>query len=229
MFKSLRLAIMGAALFLLPVQAHAALFFALDADPGTPGVQSSIEVLRGTDFTVEVLVTELPIGSPSVFDALSVGLEYNTGFSGPVLAPGPGGASWELITAPPSTPVAAFDLVKGSFVGTGSAAVPAPGGFPSPFDVAGPYLLIHPSGPFAIPLSVPISVLRIGFSATQIGMTEIEFAVGPGATGASFGGSPLSIGPTTGAFISVVPEPLSVLTFGAGLAGIGLIRRRRRT
>lgn len=236
MFKSLRLVVLSAALCLLTTQAHAFYLALIDADPGTDGIQGSREVQRGTTFSVDLVVVD-SFSTP--FDALTFAIEFNTVPFAPVLAPGPTGPTWSDV--PLFAPGATLDLnasapvplIPGTPAAVGAAVPPStPTG-----DVAGTFGLSSVDGPFAIdPPALPVSVLTIDFTATDIGTTDIDPRIAgifsPDVVFDLFfflGGAPVFAGVTNvGASITVVPEPLGVLSFATGLAGLGLFRRRRR-
>ena len=196
-------------LFTAITAAPAALLVSVDMDTGTPGIQSSISVLPGAAFSVDLWVTVDAAGLSS----FSISSTFDT---------------TELSLNPPGGPAASQPALPGGL---------APFTPPSENNGLGQVYSFN-GGTFGTgPVSTSFIFGSISFTApTPVTNGVDDVSVGyfnlPGAIDDAFNNASVSVAPGTvftGGKVNIVPEPCSaaLLILGACVSG-ALTRRRMR-
>lgn len=211
----------------------------IDLDPGTAGIQSSLSVVSGASFTIDMVLTGDGVFA---FDSFAFAADFNNlgavlGLSGGTGSPAAGG-----ITG--LAPILAADLFSGAPVGPGTpltpSGVPFPltPGFTASSDGVGIVSLGLPFGPLPIPAGVTIDLFSLTLVAMAPGASDVIPNAGglPGGLllgGLALGGAPVPFA-TTGGTVTVMPSvgaiplPAAVWLFATALVGLlGFSRRRK--
>jgi hypothetical protein len=208
----------------------------IDMDPGTAGIQNSLNVLLGSSFDVSVVITG---DGTSAFETAVLEVAFSG--AGPVLglAAGTGSpvAGDLAALAPfPSTflsALAVIDASTGSPVALGSALDTLTLPSPTTSGLAG---LIAFFGPFStIPAGQTAELFRLTFDALSVGSSQLSASAGL-LGGLALAGTALTFDTQSGT-VSVTdpgagptpaPEPSVLMLLSTGLLSLVWSRRRKR-
>ncbi|OUR77347.1 hypothetical protein A9Q83_11670 [Alphaproteobacteria bacterium 46_93_T64] len=197
----------------------------VDLDPTTPGIQTTLNVIAGSSFTFDMVLTG---DGSSLFDLFAFAADFNS--SGAVLGL-PGGMR-VAGTIAGTAPVTALDIstaattVPGSLLGT--LPFPVTPGFTTSSGGVG---IISLTTPFAgpIPAGTTIDLFSLTLNALTPGTSRIIPSTGGGLGGLVYAGAFV---PTTlrggSVTVSAIPLPAAFPLFAAALAGFGFAGYRRR-
>ena len=207
--------------------AAAAPVIAVDMDPITPGIDSTLTVLPGDVFTVDVVIFDDGTGPTTTFDTVILEVFFND--AGTVLGLGPTGPLGGTLA---SNSLFTLDVFGGGFSATGASLGVGPSGAP---------FLSFADGSGAIGLAdfltftvgtTPTTIFSLDFTALAVGTSGILAAgTPPGSPELALSGSPIFATLQSGT-VEVVPEPGTVALLGSGLAGMlawGWRRHGRQT
>jgi len=214
--------LVAALMLLLGVGNARAIPLAVDMDPGTPGIQTSLSVTQGDSFAVDVVL----VGDGSTtFDTSLFSLDYND--AGAILSLSGAPTAGDLAGMAPAFAGDFFGLVvvsPGSPLVVNTSLFPPSGGFASSSGGMG---LSSLDVPFPVLLSGnEISIFSMIFSADAVGSSTLSLASGS-LGGLALAGSPVLASLSSGSVsVSAVPEPGAFLLLGSALAGMFVLRRR---
>ena len=210
---------------LLWSQPSSGLTLAIDLDPTTPGIQSTLTVGLGATFGADLVLVGDGVAT---LDELLVDVGYND--AGLVLASGPGSVVALALSA---TVPMAWDSTVPS-VGPPLPAPPAPL-VPLGLTPVGPFTASEGGfGYYTTPGSFPVvgsgvTITVAGFSLTAVGIGTSAVAPIPTGGGAALflSGSPVPSTFLAGA-VTVIPEPTTCALTLFGMAALCAGRRCRR-
>lgn len=210
--------------------ASAALLVSIDMDPTTPGIQSTLTVVEGTNFDVDVVLTS--DGSP--FDTAILQIDFNDAGSTLGLVGGPTAGS--IVATSPLV----IDAFTGLPVLSGAplSTLPAPPsvGFTETTGATGVVSLLGPF--FLAPLSVT-DLFGQSFNALALGTSSLIANTGllgglagfgqPAAFSTIAGTVNVIAAPVNPPTPTPAPEPTILMLFGAGLLGLARFTRKTQT
>lgn len=210
---------------LLHSHAASASVIAIDADPGSPGIQTSRTVTNGTGFTIDVVLDTTGDILPTNFDTTIIEVSFND--AGAVLTSGSAragalaGAFFTLdffgfVPTAPGLPLNSGPSIPAAGFANGSSQMGLFNG--APFFTVGP-------GTTTTMFSLDLTAIAVGTSSLlasdQIGGTELAlggFQVPAGLQTATI--TAQAAGPDP------IPEPTTLFLLILGLAGFGFARKR---
>ena len=238
---------LAAALILLggTTTASAISVISIDLDPTTAGIQSTLGVILGSSFTIDVVITGDGVMG---FDTIAFDVAFNdlgavlglTGGTGSPTAGALAGTAPGLF--PVTLPGEALDAFGGAAVAPGGSLTsdlfPLAAGFAGGIGGVG---LLSPGpgfpiggGPFpTIGSGATIPVFSLTLLAMGPGTSTVLPSTGGGLGGLAFFGGPVPFTTASGTVTvtspSAVPVPAAIWLFGTGILGlIGFSKRRNQ-
>ncbi len=226
--------LLAAVLLTCPQITEAGPILSVDMDPTTAGIQNSLVVTVGSDFTIDVVISDdggLP--TPTVFDTVLLQLSYND--SGAVLGAGPTGFLGGVLAGNnPGVTTDLFGLPVPQFSATGAPLTAGPL-FPTPGFAAGSGAVgLIDALTFTILPNQSVSVLSLDFKALVAGQSTILLGgAPPGDPVLALQGQAVDAELVSGTVTvenspAVIPEPHSLTLAGIGAVLLLAARVRRR-
>jgi hypothetical protein len=206
--------------------ASATLLVSVDMDPITPGIQSSLSVMTGNPFAIDVVVTG---DGQTVFDTAIFQVNFNnagpvTSQTGPITAGSLAALTPFVIDVFGGIPVVPGDPL------TTNPSPPDPG-YASASGLAG---LLSLTGPFPLGFEQEESLYGLTMSALAKGTSTISISTGGNLGGIALAGVPIPFSvasgtlTVTGPIGPTVAEPSVLMLFGLGLLGLRMSRRKAK-
>jgi len=198
----------------------------VDLDPTTSGIQTTLNVIAGSSFTLNLVLTG---DGSSLFDTFAFAADFNS--SGAVLGLTGGTGMPTAGSIAGTAPIAALDIstaaatVPGSLLGT--LPFPITPGFTATSGGVGILSLVAPfAGP--IPAGTTIDLFSLTFDALTPGMSRVIPSTGGGLGGLALAGVFVPFTSAGGSVtVSAIPLPAAFPLYGAGIAFMGFIGWRR--
>ncbi len=188
----------------------------VDLDPTMPGIQTTLNVLAGSSFTLDLVLTG---DGSSLFDAFAFAADFNS--SGAVLG-GTGMATAGTIAG--TAPVAALDVftvgpaAPGVLLTPSGVPFPVTPGFMASSDGFGILSIVLP---FA---GTTIDLLSLTLDALTPGTSRVILSPGGGLGGLAFAGVSVPFISASGSVtVSAIPLPAALPLYGVGIAVLGFI------
>ena len=193
----------------------------VDLDPTMPGIQTTLNVLAGSSFTLDLVLTG---DGSSLFDAFAFAADFNS--SGAVLG-GTGMATAGTIAG--TAPVAALDVftagpaAPGVLLTPSGVPFPVTPGFMASSDGFGILsIVLSFAGP--IPAGTTIDLFSLTLDALTPGTSRVILSPGGGLGGLAFAGVSVPFISASGSVtVSAIPLPAALPLYGVGIAVLGFI------
>lgn len=214
--------------------ASAALVISIDMDPTTAGIQSSLTIVQGNAFDIDVVVTS---DGFTLFETAIFQVDFNDTGSVLGLMGGPTAGSLALMSPFVIDAFSPSPILPGAPL----LALPAP---PTPPYTAtsGQTGLLSLAGPFFLPPLSVTDIFGLNFDTLALGTSTLSATsgMGPFGGGLAFGGLPVPF-TTVGGTVTVtaapvippipnpIPEPTILMLFGLGLFGLATSKSRKGT
>ena len=188
----------------------------VDLDPTMPGIQTTLNVLAGSSFTLDLVLTG---DGSSLFDAFAFAADFNS--SGAVLG-GTGMATAGTIAG--TAPVAALDVFTAGPAAPGVLLTPS--GVPFPVT---PGFMASSDGFGILSIVLPfagttIDLLSLTLDALTPGTSRVILSPGGGLGGLAFAGVSVPFISASGSVtVSAIPLPAALPLYGVGIAVLGFI------
>ena len=212
------------------------LFIGVSTAPAIPWIYPTFDgflhttVNPGEEFTVDVMIANSG-PDPVMFDTLILDLAFNDDEYPLLEVVGPPTAGTLAGTVP-----FAIDVFGGAFVSPGDTlttdSIPVASGF---LDGIGGVGLASIGDPFTVPGDgMGINIFSLTFRALTWeegggGTTVVEALGFPEGFELALNGVPIETWDGSDSSVTVVPEPCTMMLVGAGLAGLGFVRRRKKS
>ncbi|MBL4667233.1 MAG: hypothetical protein JKY04_07640 [Sneathiella sp.] len=201
----------------------------VDLDPTTPGIQTTLNVLAGSSFTLDLVLTG---DGSSLFDAFAFAADFNS--SGAVLGLTGGTGMATAGTIAGTAPVTALDIftagpaAPGVLLTPSGVPFPVTPGFLTSSDGFGILSIILPfAGPIAA--GTTIDLFSLTLDALTPGTSRVILSAGGVLGGLAFAGVSVPFISASGSVtVSAIPLPAALPLYGAGIAVLGFIGWRKK-
>ncbi len=205
----------------------------IDLDPLTAGIQSTLSVVTGSSFTIDVVYTGDGVAT---FDTFAFATDFND--LGAVLGLAGGTGSPTAGSIAVTAPVAALDAFSAAAVAHGSALTPSgvpfpiTPGFAASSDGVGILSIVLPfGGGIPIGAGVTVDLFSLTLDALMPGMSTVVPSAGvipPPLGGLALAGLPVPFTLASGSVtVTAIPLPAAFPLFAAALAGLAFAGYRR--